>query len=470
MKQDREPPGSQHPASFLGGGGTMGALIRAHDWTSTLGPPESWPQSLRTVIRLMLTTQHPVFVYWGADRTCLYNDAFISFIGPEQHPRMLGAPGWRMWERIWPVIGPQIDLVMRGDGATWHEDLCLPLFRNGALDEAYFTYSYSPIDEESAPNGVGGVLVICAETTQKVLFGKHQAFRLQLEAVLRPQTTAEGIVATSTRLLGEFLDANRCCYLEAEPRSEYLLVRSDWTKATIPRLRPRIHVSELGPSFLAWHRHEPTLRVEDPESEAEPEIRRESFSTRSNVPSGVSAPIVKDGRLVATLCAYPAGQFRWTEQHHALIRDVAERVSEAVEHAHAAAERDRTTAALRNSEARYRSLVEASAAIVWEMPASGGFATPQPGWSAYTGQSFEQLRGWGWLNAVHPDDQDRTAEVLGRAFEAHSNFELRYRLRSRDGDYRPMLIRAVTMTNPDGTLCGWIGVHSDLPHSTPQAP
>jgi PAS domain S-box-containing protein len=92
----------------------------------------------------------------------------------------------------------------------------------------------------------------------------------------------------------------------------------------------------------------------------------------------------------------------------------------------------------------------------------GGFATPQPGWSAYTGQSFEQLRGWGWLSAVHPDDQDRTAEIMGRAFETRSNFELRYRLRGRDGDYRSMLIRAVAITNPDGTLGGWIGVNSDL--------
>lgn len=461
MNHDGEPAGS-HSARFLSGGGSMGALIRAHDWTGTLGPPDDWPQSLRTVIRLMLTTHHPMFVFWGPDHICLYNDAYISFIGPEQHPRMLGAPGKQIWESLWNVIDPQLELVMSGNGATWHEDQCLPLFRHGALDETYFTYGYSPIDEESAPNGVGGVLVICAETTQKVRFAKHQAFRLQLEAILRPQATACGIVAASTRSLGEFLDANRCCYLEAEPRSEFLLVRSDWTKATIPHLRPRIHVGELGPSFLAWHRHEPTLRVEDPESEAPPGHRREFLSMRSNVPTGVAAPIVKDGRLVATLCAYPSGQFRWTEQHHALIRDIAERVWEGVEHALAAAERDRTTMALRNSEARYRSLVEASATIVWEMPAAGGFATPQPGWSAYTGQSFEQLKGWGWLNAVHRDDQDRTAEILGRAFESQSNFELRYRLRSRDGEYRPMLIRAVTMTNADGSLCGWIGVHSDL--------
>lgn len=461
---DGELTGSLHPMSFMRGGGTMGALIRAHDWIPALGPPESWPQSLRTVIRLMLNTQHPMFVFWGPDHICLYNDAYISFIGPEQHPRMLGAPGKQVWEQIWDVIGPQIELVMSGGGATWHEDQCIPLFRHGALDETYFTYSYSPIDEERMPSGVGGVLVVCAETSQKVLFAKHQAFRLQLEDVLRPQTTAENIVAIATKLLGEFLEANRCCYLEVEPQSEFLLVRSCWTRGTTPQLRPRIHIGELGPSFLAWHRHEPTLPVEDPESEVLPALRREFFATRPT-PPGVAAPIVKGGQLMATLCVYPTGLFRWTAQHHALIRDVSERIWEGVEHALAAAERERTTIALRNSEARYRSLVEASATIVWEMPAAGGFNTPQPGWSAYTGQSFEQLKDWGWLNAVHPDDQDRTAEVMGRAFETHSNFELRYRLRSRDGDYRPMLIRAVTITNPGGTLCGWIGVHSDLSNS-----
>ncbi len=155
---------------FLAGGGEMGALIRAHDWAATpLGSPEGWPQALRTVVRLMLTTNHPVFVFWGPDHVCLYNDAYRGSLGPEKHPAMLGAPGEAMWGETWGIIGPQIETVMAGGGATWHEDHLVPILRHGRIEEVYWTYSYSPIDDGLSEGGVGGVLVLSNETTRRVL-------------------------------------------------------------------------------------------------------------------------------------------------------------------------------------------------------------------------------------------------------------------------------------------------------------
>ena len=143
--------------AFLQGGGEMGRLMREHDWsTSPLGGPAEWPQSLRTVVRLMLTSNHPIFVFWGPEHICFYNDAYSASIGPEKHPKMLGLRGREMWDEIWPVIGPQIDLVMSGKGATWHEDHLIPIIRHGKLDEVYWTYGYSPIVDDDAPGGVGG--------------------------------------------------------------------------------------------------------------------------------------------------------------------------------------------------------------------------------------------------------------------------------------------------------------------------
>ncbi|KAF0813529.1 Blue-light-activated protein [Andreprevotia sp. IGB-42] len=154
---------------FLSDGGEMGELIRAHDWAgNTLGSPAQWPQSLRTVVRLMLNTRHPMYIFWGAEGTCLYNDAYRLSIGPERHPCSLGQPARAVWEEIWGAIGPQFEQVMRGDGATWHENQLVPITRNGRREDVYWTYSYSPIDDESAPNGVGGVLVLCTETTRLV--------------------------------------------------------------------------------------------------------------------------------------------------------------------------------------------------------------------------------------------------------------------------------------------------------------
>lgn len=161
---------------FLNGGGEMGGLIRARDWASTpLGPPEFWPQPLKTAIRLILNTGHPMYVWWGADLLCFYNDAYSDTLGPERHPGSLGQPGREVWAEIWPLVGDQIEFVMAGQGSTWDENRLIPITRFGKLDEIYWTYSYSPIHDETAPHGVGGVLVVCTETTQAVLGTRAEA-------------------------------------------------------------------------------------------------------------------------------------------------------------------------------------------------------------------------------------------------------------------------------------------------------
>lgn len=165
-------------AAFLQGGGEMGALMRIKDWSrSPLGPPQNWPQTLRTAVRLLLTTRHPMFIWWGPRLIQFYNDAYRQSIGPERHPSALGQEGRPCWDEIWHIIGPQIEQVMSGRGATWHENALVPITRNGKLEDVYWTYGYSPIDDPSAGTGVGGVMVMCTETTRDVL----TAQRLQNE-------------------------------------------------------------------------------------------------------------------------------------------------------------------------------------------------------------------------------------------------------------------------------------------------
>ena len=162
--------------AFPGGGGTMGALIRHHAWATTpLGAVQNWPRGLRTIIRLMLNTRHPMFVFWGPTLACFYNDAYSVSLGPERHPSALGRPGREVWAEIWDTIGPQIEEVMSGRGATWHENHLVPITRHGRREDVYWTYSYSPIDDDDAVTGVGGVLVIGNETTAQVLAEKQRA-------------------------------------------------------------------------------------------------------------------------------------------------------------------------------------------------------------------------------------------------------------------------------------------------------
>jgi two-component system sensor histidine kinase/response regulator len=127
-----------------------------------------------------------------------------------------------------------------------------------------------------------------------------------------------------------------------------------------------------------------------------------------------------------------------------------------VEHSRCAGE------ALRLGEQRYRSLVEATTAIVWNTPASGEFEAEQPRWSDFTGQTFEQLKGWGWLDAVHPDDRPDTARVWSAAIACRSLYQVEHRLRRHDGAYRHMLVRAVPILDERGSIREWVGVHTDV--------
>jgi PAS domain S-box-containing protein len=176
------------PLDFLDDGGEMGAIMRNHDWgQSSLGPPVTWPQPLRTAVRFMLNTRHPMYIWWGEDGACLYNDAYRASIGPERHPGSLGRPVREVWAEIWDVIGPQIEQVMSGGPPTWHENQLVPITRHGRREDVYWTYSYGPIDDSAAPNGIGGVLVVCNETTATVMLERDRAAQADRQRALFEQ-------------------------------------------------------------------------------------------------------------------------------------------------------------------------------------------------------------------------------------------------------------------------------------------
>jgi PAS domain S-box-containing protein len=153
---------------FLTGGGEMGELTRKKDWSKTpVGPPESWPQSLRTTLGIILNSKFPMFLWWGPQLTCFYNDAYRPSLGQNgKHPFILGQNAEEAWPEIWTIIKPLIDQVLAGGEATWSEDQLIPIYRNGRLEDVYWTFSYSPVKDET--DAVAGVLVTCSETTEKI--------------------------------------------------------------------------------------------------------------------------------------------------------------------------------------------------------------------------------------------------------------------------------------------------------------
>ena len=153
---------------FLAGGGELGRLTREFDWAGTpLGAPDGWPQSLRTAISIVLNSSFPMLLWWGDELTQFYNDAFRPSLGTDgKHPSSLGQPAIGYWSENWHIIKPLIDGVMQRGESSYFEDLPIPNYRNGQIETVYWTFSYSPVRDESG--GVAAVLMTCFETTQKV--------------------------------------------------------------------------------------------------------------------------------------------------------------------------------------------------------------------------------------------------------------------------------------------------------------
>jgi PAS domain S-box-containing protein len=153
---------------FLSGGGEMGELMRTKDWLgTTVGSPNHWPQSLRTSVSIVLQTKFPAFIFWGPDQTCFYNDAYRPSLGENgKHPAILGMPGEKAWPEIWHIIKPLMDQVLAGEESPFFEDSLIPIYRNGKIEDVYWTFCYSAIADESGKPA--GVFVSCAETTDSV--------------------------------------------------------------------------------------------------------------------------------------------------------------------------------------------------------------------------------------------------------------------------------------------------------------
>ncbi len=396
-----------HPR-FLDGGGEMGRLLRQHDWSATaLGAPETWPQSLRMAVRLMLNTGHPIYIFWGPEGLCLYNDAYRPSLGPERHPVSLGRPAREVWAEIWDMIGPQIDQVMGGRGATWHENQLIPMTRNGVRQDVYWTYSYGPIDDDAMPHGVGGVLTICTETTQQVTLAAQLAQsqeRLQLAL-----TSGRGIGTWDWDVQADRLIAN-------ERFAQLYGVDAARAQAGVP-------IAEF---FSGVHPDDAVrMRTRIAQVLRTGELFSEEY--RLIAPGGKVTWVMAEGRCQLAADGQPlhfpgvsfdisdrkAIEQRLRELNADLERKVIER----------ALERGRTW--------------QVSPELLGVLNAEEYFETSNPSWQTVLGWSEEEIASRGFFEFIHPEDQTRTRRAWDDATQRGLpalGFENRYVC--KDGTYR----------------------------------
>lgn len=390
--------------AFLNGGGEMGARMRAHDWsTSPLGQPETWPRTLRTLVRLMLNAKQPMFIAWGADLAFLYNDDYVPIFGAK-HPGALGRPFAEVWSDIWEQIKPLVDQTLGGQ-ASWHEDLLIPMERHGYREEAWFSFSYTPAWDDDGK--IAGMFCAATETTGKVL--GQQALRQSEE---RARGVLDGMDEAFVLLDREFriLRINPAG-LRLDTRAEAEIVgRTHW------EVWPNTENSALGKLYKKAMAERIPVMFEN----------RYTWS---------------DGREAWTeIRAYPA-----PDGLAVFYRDISER-----KHAEAR---------LHETEDHYRHTVELNPQVSWTALPNGQLDRVAGRWQDWTGTTG---LGETWAQALHADDLESSLKAWAHSLATGEPYDIEHRVRMRTGEYRWMHSRASPRRGEDGQIVKWYGTTEDI--------
>ncbi len=212
--------------SWLKGAGEVRSLMLNHDWTATpLGSPATWPESLRAVVRVMLTSRFAMWMAWGPELTFLCNDAYLPTVGLRRD-WVIGSRSDKVWAEIWPDIGPRIAHVLATGEATWDEALLLYLERNGFTEESYHTFSYSPLADDAGTTS--GMLCVVAEVTERVIGERQLSILRDIGSTLAAASTrAEVMSRLEACLAAGARDLPFALVYLTDPGAQRLVARHD---------------------------------------------------------------------------------------------------------------------------------------------------------------------------------------------------------------------------------------------------
>lgn len=427
--------------------------VLAFDWCkTTLGPMKTWPQSLRFAVDLCLSSNFPMFVWWGPDLINIHNDAYAPVLG-KRHPDALGKPAREIWADIWPGIGDDVDRVINEGIPIVRERVRFIMERNGYPEEAYFTYSHSPIPD--GRGGIGGLFQVCNEETIHVRAEARDRFLLSLDEAIRPLSNPAEITATYARLLGEHLQVDRCAYADIDEDQDSFTLTGDFTRG-VPSIVGRYRLSDFGDEVLRLNRADKPYIANDVEDHVPPLGNLEAYRA-ANIRAVISVPLYKNGTFRAGMAVHQKVPRVWRTDEVDLLKHVASRCWESIERA-------RTETALRESEEFHRFASEAGRTGSWyldlrsdECVLSAMMAELMAFPRGQTRASAEEWRG-----RVDPSDRPALDKAIRRCIEHDAPLDIEFRIAINDGPDRWLYSRGGAHRDASGNAIRLHGASVDI--------
>ena len=409
----------------------MAGLVLEHDWAATaLGAPEAWSPSLRLAVDIVLASAFPMALRWGPDFVLIYNDAYRPILG-EKHPQALGLPGRIAWSEVWDQIAPvHAALVTRQTASIFSDDLALRIQRRGAeWDDAHFTIGYSPVEDPTAPTGVGGVLITAVEITDRVAAA----------AALR---CSEEALAENRSYLSDLLKSSGEAFYAVD-------------REGVTTLCNQAFLSMLG-----------FAREDDAVGHKLHDLIHHTHPDGSNYDK-LDCPIYKCASTAESAHVETESFFRLTGEAFCVEYWVSPVYRDGVHHGAICTFIDITSrraaqAELARSEAEFRAFSQAVPNHVWASPPDGQLNWFNDRVYEYGGVPRGSLNGTNWYSVVHPDDLEAATQRWLAALNTGEVYQTELRLRRADGTYRWHLTRAVPIRGAGGEIERWIGTNTDI--------
>lgn len=420
---------------ILAGEGEMAELIRTFDWSrSPLGAIQDWPQSLITTINIILNSKFPMFLWWGDDLIQFYNDAYRPSLGESgKHPLALGQKGELCWNEIWDIIKPLIDQVLITGKPTWNEDQLIPIFRNGHVEDVYWTFGYSAVYDESGK--IKGVLVVCNETTQKTLNTKTlKENKIQLEMALAAveisQLNFQKMVVQAPVAM---------CILEGP---EFIVVVANkfmceiWTKKKDEVIN--IPVFKIFP--------------EAKQQGLETLLQSVYFSGERCTAYEMPLIFTRNGQLETVYLNFVYEALKNSEEKITGIMSIATDVTPQV----------LARMKIEESEQEFRLLADSLPHIVWTATPEGNVDYYNKQWYDFT-EFIKEDGDEGWISIIHPDDVQLCLDKYINSIKTGEPYSIEYRFKDlKKGGYRWFLGKAQAIKDAEGKIIKWFGSCTDI--------